>query len=129
MLIEPKELIFGLGNPEPYFCIMALYDMAKKVRISENFYFERNPDSTLQLINATSATSASSSGSASSNQVFVRRGGSAVFTVPNRSPDIWVVVRIEKVLQGESYDDVTEPYAKHETVLGLSCVFPDMEIV
>ncbi len=42
--IEVKNLAFVLGELEPFFCSLALYDVTNKCRLSENFYFDLNSD-------------------------------------------------------------------------------------
>ena len=42
--VTPRKISFALGNFEPFYGVLALYDMAKKVKISENFYFDVNDD-------------------------------------------------------------------------------------
>lgn len=44
LLVTPRKLSFTLGSFEPFYGVLALYDMAKKVKISENFYFDLNGD-------------------------------------------------------------------------------------
>lgn len=44
LLVTPRKISFALGNFEPFYGVLALYDMAKKVKISENFYFDVNDD-------------------------------------------------------------------------------------
>jgi hypothetical protein len=102
VLIEPKELKFELGNIEPYFCTLALYDFAKKLRISENFYFHLNSLETQGLLGT--------------QKVRTKECRKALFSISYPSPDIFIVVRVEKVLQGANYDDIVEPYIKHDTL-------------
>lgn len=42
--IEIKNLAFVLGELEPFFCSLALYDATNKTRVSENFYFDLNSE-------------------------------------------------------------------------------------
>jgi dedicator of cytokinesis protein 6/7/8 len=44
------SLQFKLEQFEPFFCSVALYDVQHKKRISENFYFDLNPDKILDLL-------------------------------------------------------------------------------
>lgn len=44
-MVELKSLAFVLGELEPFFCSLALFDVNQKTRISENFYFNFNSDS------------------------------------------------------------------------------------
>jgi hypothetical protein len=41
-MIEIKSMSFMLGDLEPFFAKIALFDVSKKHRISENFYFDMN---------------------------------------------------------------------------------------
>lgn len=44
ILIEAKELRFMIGDtlltPEPFFCTLTLYDVAKHRKVSEDFHFD-----------------------------------------------------------------------------------------
>ncbi|KAJ0181570.1 hypothetical protein K1T71_002292 [Dendrolimus kikuchii] len=73
---------------EPLFASMALYDAKEKKKLSENFHFNLNSETTRQML-------------------------SAVFDVLNPSPDIFLVVRVEKVLQGD-VNECVEPYIKDD---------------
>jgi hypothetical protein len=102
--VEPKELTFNLGNVEPFFCTMALYDLNKKTRISENFYYDINTDDNSRML------------AVCPDKLIFRRQTSAIFSVAQPSADIWLVLRVEKVLQGDEYDRLVEPYSKYETM-------------
>ncbi|XP_058641512.1 dedicator of cytokinesis protein 8 isoform X1 [Onychostoma macrolepis] len=84
---------------EPLFATMALYDLKEKKKISENFHFDMNSDQTKGFLRAhTPHTDPSSS------------ARSAIFSISYPSPDIYLVVKIEKVLQQGEIGDCAEPY-------------------
>lgn len=110
--ITPKSLSFVLGDLEPFFGILALFDLSTGERISENFYFDLN--GSLALSNLADWHQAAQH-SVDGEPGHVRSGVDALFWVPHPSPDIWLVLRVEKVLQGDSYDNVIEPYMRSNT--------------
>jgi len=48
LLVWCKNLQFGLGSFEPFFCTLALYDLSAGVRLSEDFHFDLNDPEVLQ---------------------------------------------------------------------------------
>ena len=113
--ITPKELSFGFQGLEPYFGILALFDLTTGERLSENFYFDVNPETTLSML---PAWHEAAQWSLDAKPGHVRSDVEALFWVPHASTDIWLVLRVEKVLQGDSYDNVIEPYMRPESVKG-----------
>eukprot|EP01114_Cavostelium_apophysatum_P015137 TRINITY_DN4064_c0_g1_i2.p1 TRINITY_DN4064_c0_g1~~TRINITY_DN4064_c0_g1_i2.p1 ORF type:complete len:1824 (-),score=558.97 TRINITY_DN4064_c0_g1_i2:115-5586(-) len=99
--VTVQELSFAIGDIEPFFGSIALYDAKKKIKISENFYFDINSSSTIDLL-----------GSNKGQRNPETLGKKALFSVSYNSPDIYLVVMINKVLQGDE-DEATEPYFKH----------------
>ncbi|XP_072936330.1 dedicator of cytokinesis protein 7 [Epargyreus clarus] len=87
---------------EPLFASMALYDAKEKKKLSENFYFNLNSECTRQMLAAHVPHADLSTLSRS-----------AVFDVLNPSPDVFLVVRVEKVLQGD-VNECVEPYIKDD---------------
>ncbi|XP_022112324.2 dedicator of cytokinesis protein 7 [Pieris rapae] len=87
---------------EPLFASMALYDAKEKRKLSENFYFNLNSECTKQML-STHIPHADLS-------TLCR---SAVFDILNPSPDVFLVVRVEKVLQGD-VNECIEPYIKDD---------------
>ncbi|XP_049870539.1 dedicator of cytokinesis protein 7 isoform X2 [Pectinophora gossypiella] len=87
---------------EPLFASMALYDAKEKKKISENFYFNLNSECTRQMLSAHIPHADLSTLSRS-----------AVFDIHNPTPDIFLVVRVEKVLQGD-VNECVEPYIKDD---------------
>ncbi|ELU18915.1 hypothetical protein CAPTEDRAFT_161690 [Capitella teleta] len=84
---------------------MALYDAKEKRKISENFYFDLNPESTKQMLS-----------SHIPYQDVSTLSRSAIFSITHPSPDIYLVVKLEKVLQQGDISEVAEPYMKEEKV-------------
>ncbi|XP_050685080.1 dedicator of cytokinesis protein 7 isoform X2 [Leptidea sinapis] len=89
---------------EPLFASMALYDAKEKKKLSENFYFNLNSECTRQMLSSHVSHADVSSLSRS-----------AVFDVPALAAacDVFLVVRLEKVLQGD-VNECIEPYLKDD---------------
>ncbi|XP_050362134.1 dedicator of cytokinesis protein 7 [Nymphalis io] len=87
---------------EPLFASMALYDAKEKKKLSENFYFNLNSECTRQML-AGHVPHADLS----------TLSRSAIFDILNPSPDVFLVVRVEKVLQGD-VNECVEPYIKDD---------------
>ncbi|XP_026325619.1 dedicator of cytokinesis protein 7 isoform X2 [Hyposmocoma kahamanoa] len=87
---------------EPLFASMALYDAKEKKKLSENFYFNLNSECTKQMLSLHIPHADLSTLSRS-----------AVFDIQNPSADIFLVVRVEKVLQGD-VNECVEPYIKDD---------------
>lgn len=51
--VELKELTFGLGEVEPLFLSLLVFDVKSKKRITETFHFQMNSDFTLSLVGVT----------------------------------------------------------------------------
>ena len=94
--IQPRELSFSLQLNEPFFGTMALYDMTRKQKMSENFDFDVNAEGQLASLQPRVRA--------------LRQWG--LFSVPAASVDVWLVIRIDKVLQADAYDAIVEPYSK-----------------
>ncbi|XP_062523379.1 dedicator of cytokinesis protein 9-like [Corticium candelabrum] len=140
ILIEFEDLKFritafiakntSMSHVEPFFTFAALYDANKGQKISEDFHFNLNDPATLDLISslhrpmspvqATIREGASGTGSedgekkrmsSQGRQDFPTFSKRAIFAVTFPNPDIYLVVRIEKVLQG-GITTSAEPYMK-----------------
>ncbi|KAM5238041.1 dedicator of cytokinesis protein 6 [Ctenodactylus gundi] len=98
ILVKCLSLKFEI-EIEPIFGILALYDVREKKKISENFYFDLNSDSTKGLLRAHVSHPAIST-----------LARAAIFSVTCPSPDIFLVVKLEKVLQQGDIGDCCEPY-------------------
>ncbi|XP_033093064.1 dedicator of cytokinesis protein 8 isoform X3 [Trachypithecus francoisi] len=84
---------------EPLFASIALYDVKERKKISENFHCDLNSDQFKGFLRAHTPSVAASS-----------LARSAVFSVTYPSSDIYLVVKIEKVLQQGEIGDCAEPY-------------------
>lgn len=87
---------------EPIFASMAIYDAKERKKISENFYFDMNSENIKRMLTShvpyTDISTQSRSG---------------IFEITNPSNDLFLVIRLEKVLQGDIKDSV-EPYIKDD---------------
>uniref|UniRef100_A0A8B9GF53 Dedicator of cytokinesis 8 n=1 Tax=Amazona collaria TaxID=241587 RepID=A0A8B9GF53_9PSIT len=98
-MLEVKAALFEI-EIEPLFACMALYDVKERKKISENFHCDLNPDSLRGFLRSYTPSIDSSS-----------QARSAVFSVTYPSSDIYLVIKIEKVLQQGEIGDCAEPYA------------------
>lgn len=89
---------------EPLFASMALYDAKERKKLSETFYFDMNPEGLKRMLGGHVPYSDTST---------LARG--CIFNISNPSPDLFLVVRLEKVLQGD-LNECIEPYVKEDKV-------------
>lgn len=87
---------------EPIFASMAIYDAKERKKISENFYFDMNADGMRRMLTSHVPYSDVST-----------QSRAAIFEITNPSSDLFLVIRLEKVLQGDLRDSV-EPYMKED---------------
>lgn len=78
---------------EPIFAQVALYDAKEKKKISENFYFDLNSESLNKMLNSHIPYADTST-----------KARSAVFEITQPSSDLFLVIKLEKVLQGDSLE-------------------------
>uniref|UniRef100_A0A3P9MZ96 Dedicator of cytokinesis 11 n=1 Tax=Poecilia reticulata TaxID=8081 RepID=A0A3P9MZ96_POERE len=115
-----------LTNVEPFFICLALFDLSKNCKISADFHVDLNPPCVREMLTDTSgqlSPSSDSEGGGSgddlvaaihplppltSSLVFCSQG---IFSVTNPHADIFLVARVEKVLQN-GITHCTEPYIK-----------------
>ncbi|XP_075905606.1 dedicator of cytokinesis protein 8 isoform X1 [Nelusetta ayraudi] len=84
---------------EPVFATMALYDLKEKKKITENFYCDLNSEQFKGFLKPhTSHVDPST------------LARSAIFSITYPSPDIYLVIKIEKVLQQGEISDCADPY-------------------
>uniref|UniRef100_A0A4X2KUL3 Dedicator of cytokinesis 6 n=1 Tax=Vombatus ursinus TaxID=29139 RepID=A0A4X2KUL3_VOMUR len=98
ILVKCLSLKFEI-EIEPIFGILALYDIREKKKISENFYFDLNSEHMKGLLRAHVAHPAIST-----------LARSAIFSITYPSPDIFLVIKLEKVLQQGDIGECCEPY-------------------
>lgn len=87
---------------EPFFLTLALYDAKEKKKISENFYTDLNTEEIKHMLDGHIEYSDIST-----------RSRDCIFNVTHPSPDVYLVIKLEKVLQGDIAECV-EPYMKDE---------------
>ncbi|XP_044850414.1 dedicator of cytokinesis protein 6 isoform X4 [Mauremys mutica] len=98
ILVKCLSLKFEI-EIEPIFGTLALYDIKEKKKISENFYFDLNSEQVKGLLRAPGGHPAIST-----------LARSAIFSITYPSPDIFLVIKLEKVLQQGDIGDCCEPY-------------------
>lgn len=117
---------------EPYFTSLALYDAKNGRKLTENFYFDLNSDHVRDMM----VTNQTTNGQIETNGVngvdekaesiqyqtlpkefdalpanWLTRPKQAILSVTAPHPDIFLVVKIEKILQG-GINNTTDPYLK-----------------
>ncbi|VDM43975.1 unnamed protein product, partial [Toxocara canis] len=90
-------------NFEPIFGSVALYDVKEKRKISENFYFDMNDESLRAML----AKHVGREDDAS-------KCTQAAFSISQPVADIFIVVKLEKVLQACEVADASDPYLKED---------------
>ncbi|XP_064604400.1 dedicator of cytokinesis protein 7-like isoform X2 [Liolophura sinensis] len=88
---------------EPVFATMALYDARERKKISENFYFDLNPDPIKAMISQHVP-----------HQDTSTRSRVCTFSITYPSPDVFLVIRLEKVLQQGDITEAADPYMKED---------------
>ena len=90
---------------EPIFASMAIYDAKERKKISENFYFDMNSEGMKRMLDSHIPYCDVST-----------QSRSCIFDVTYPSPDLFLVIKLEKVLQGD-INECAEPYVKDDKVL------------
>uniref|UniRef100_A0A6Q2Z2E9 Dedicator of cytokinesis 8 n=1 Tax=Esox lucius TaxID=8010 RepID=A0A6Q2Z2E9_ESOLU len=98
ILIRCQAIKFEI-DIEPLFATLALYDLREKKKISENFYCDLNSDQFKGFLKPHTPQI---------DQSTLSRA--AIFSITYPSPDIYLVIKIEKVLQQGEIGDCAEPY-------------------
>uniref|UniRef100_A0A674BZP8 Dedicator of cytokinesis 8 n=1 Tax=Salmo trutta TaxID=8032 RepID=A0A674BZP8_SALTR len=98
ILIRCQAIRFEI-DIEPLFATLALYDLREKKKISENFYCDLNSDQFKGFLKPHTPQTDHSTLSRA-----------AIFSITYPSPDIYLVIKIEKVLQQGEISDCAEPY-------------------
>uniref|UniRef100_A0A8C9VSN1 Dedicator of cytokinesis 8 n=1 Tax=Scleropages formosus TaxID=113540 RepID=A0A8C9VSN1_SCLFO len=98
ILVRCQAIKFEI-DIEPLFATLAMYDLKEKKKISENFYCDLNSDQQKAFLRPHIPHMDISS-----------LAKSAIFSITYPSPDIYLVIKIEKVLQQGEISDCAEPY-------------------
>uniref|UniRef100_A0A8C4GQU1 Dedicator of cytokinesis 8 n=1 Tax=Dicentrarchus labrax TaxID=13489 RepID=A0A8C4GQU1_DICLA len=98
ILIRCQSIKFEI-DIEPIFATMALYDLKEKKKISENFYCDLNSEQFKNFLKPHTPHVDPST-----------QARSAIFSITYPSPDIYLVIKIEKVLQQGEISDCADPY-------------------
>uniref|UniRef100_U3JGG3 Dedicator of cytokinesis 11 n=1 Tax=Ficedula albicollis TaxID=59894 RepID=U3JGG3_FICAL len=110
----------GPTNVEPFFLSLALFDLKSNCKISADFHVDLNPPSVREMLLDNSEPRAEGSQGHCAGQSFVHGVPESclhyikqgVFSVTNPHAEIFLVARVEKVLQG-SIAHCVEPYMKN----------------
>uniref|UniRef100_A0A8C2ZDH2 Dedicator of cytokinesis 11 n=1 Tax=Cyclopterus lumpus TaxID=8103 RepID=A0A8C2ZDH2_CYCLU len=103
-----------LTNVEPFFISLALFDVSKSCKISADFHVDLNPPCVREMLTDASGQLSPSSDSEGGGGLREGGGGGGVmgiFSVTNPHADIFLVARVEKVLQN-GITHCAEPYIK-----------------
>ncbi|XP_064415938.1 dedicator of cytokinesis protein 7 isoform X7 [Latimeria chalumnae] len=98
LLVKCLSLKFEI-EIEPIFASLALYDVREKRRISENFYFDLNSEQVKGMLRPHVPPAAIST-----------LARSAIFSITYPSQDVFLVIKLEKVLQQGDIGECAEPY-------------------
>ncbi|XP_048582972.1 dedicator of cytokinesis protein 7-like [Nematostella vectensis] len=98
ILVKCLQLKLDL-EVEPIFASMALYDLRVKKKISENFYFDMNNEWCRKLLK-------------DEKRDISTLSRSAIFSITYPSTDVFLVIKLEKVLQQGDISECAEPYLK-----------------
>ncbi|KAM8954282.1 LOW QUALITY PROTEIN: dedicator of cytokinesis protein 11 [Pelodytes ibericus] len=111
----------SLTNVEPFFVSLALFDIKNNCKISADFHVDLNPPALRDMLVDPSAqgTRAGNSKRASANENVIngipesqfQNIKEAIFSVTNPHPEIFLVARVEKILQG-NITHCADPYIK-----------------
>lgn len=102
ILVKCLELSLALQDIEPVFASMALYDARERRKVSENFYFDMNTEGVKKMLAGHLDHADISS-----------HARTCVFDISTVPGDLFLVVKLEKVLQGDMSEAI-EPYIKEE---------------
>ncbi|KAF5297752.1 hypothetical protein FQR65_LT09926 [Abscondita terminalis] len=109
--IDEKET---LCQVEPYHTTLCLYDAKTGRKLTENFHFDINSSNVRSLLPITvngDVKSSPEKHSSSISQEWIMYPKQAILSVTNPHSDIYVVIRIEKILQGGICQS-SEPYLR-----------------
>lgn len=110
-----------LTNVEPFFVSLALFDVKNNCKLSADFHVDLNPSSVREMLNNLSSEMADNGSPKKASNEYLIHGISesqfqfineGIFSVTNPHPEVFLVARIEKVLQG-NITHCAEPYIKN----------------
>eukprot|EP00007_Cunea_sp_BSH-02190019_P005574 CAMPEP_0174233870 /NCGR_PEP_ID=MMETSP0417-20130205/3789_1 /TAXON_ID=242541 /ORGANISM="Mayorella sp, Strain BSH-02190019" /LENGTH=1779 /DNA_ID=CAMNT_0015312155 /DNA_START=274 /DNA_END=5609 /DNA_ORIENTATION=+ len=101
VLFEAEKLEFAVGNFEPMFVSVAIYDVIRRVKVTESFNFDLNSDGVISLLPERKAGRTPKS-----------TARAAIFPVERPSPDLFLAVKVEKIQSGQENAAAVEPYMK-----------------
>lgn len=115
--LDVQELSFQLGAIEPLFLSLTFYNISTDQRLCETFKVSLHQaiHSPLQMhLNDARVMSLLSSQSLDEEL----RATAALFTLPMNTvlDDVYLMVRLDRVLRGEEVDDAVEPYFKNVAI-------------
>ncbi|KAH0567488.1 dedicator of cytokinesis protein 9 isoform X3 [Cotesia glomerata] len=112
----------SLCQVEPYYTTLSLFDARNGKKLSENFHFDINHEIVRDMVQELSPVSELTDNDKADkaelpNELknipdkWIKYPKQAIFSISNPHPDIFLVVRIEKILQG-SICQTSEPYVR-----------------
>uniref|UniRef100_A0A671XVF5 Dedicator of cytokinesis 11 n=1 Tax=Sparus aurata TaxID=8175 RepID=A0A671XVF5_SPAAU len=107
-----------LTNVEPFFISLALFDVSKSCKISADFHVDLNPPCVREMLTdalGQLSPSSDSEGGGGGGGGGRGGGGGGIFSVTNPHADIFLVARVEKVLQN-GITHCAEPYIKSSDI-------------
>uniref|UniRef100_A0A4W5KUV8 Dedicator of cytokinesis 11 n=1 Tax=Hucho hucho TaxID=62062 RepID=A0A4W5KUV8_9TELE len=110
-----------LTNVEPFFISLALFDVSKSCKISSDFHVDLNPPCVREMLTDTSPLSPTSEGGGGGGgeicmEEWAKIPATGIFSVTNPHADIFLVARVEKVLQN-GITHCAEPYIKTSDII------------
>lgn len=104
----------NLSQIEPYYTTLCLYDARNLKKLTENFHFDLNGDTARAMVAYSQTPTDTTPDIDLSEKLadWIKYPKKAVFSVMNPHCDIFIVVKIEKVLQG-GICQASEPYIKN----------------
>lgn len=101
----------NLCQVEPYHCSLCLFDTKSGRKLTENFHLDANSGTIRNLMMRGKSEDDSNLLPSEISFEWIAHPQQALLSVTNPHADIYLVVRIEKVLQGGIYQS-SEPYVK-----------------
>lgn len=100
VLVKCTHLKFEL-EIEPVWASMSLYDLKNKKKVSENFYFDMNTDQLKHMLS-----------SHQTHEDLSTQSKACILNITHASNDLYLVIRVDKVLQQGDISECAEPYVK-----------------